>query len=214
MVSFPIISGVVASSIHVLSGPDHLAAVTPMVVESEKNAWRIGLSWGLGHVTGIMIIGILVYLFREAIPFETISGYGEKFVGIILIMIGLWVLAKFIQTKKNKTVRVNKTKSGIRKSNIFHDFTYGVGVVHGMAGVSHLILLLPVLSFNSSEDAFIYIVGFCLGSIVSMIMYTMVLRFFIIKAMHRNYPFLAGGIQFSAAIFALSVGFYWVIQTL
>ena len=213
MVSFPIISGVVASSIHVLSGPDHLAAVTPMVVESEKNAWKIGLSWGLGHVTGIMIIGILVYLFREAIPFETISGFGEKFVGIILIMLGLWVLTKFFQNKRKKNVHENKAISGNKKSNIFHDFTFGVGVVHGLAGVSHLILLLPVLSFNTSDDAFIYIVGFCLGSIVVMIMYTMVLKFLIIKAMNRNYPFLAGGIQFSAAIFALFVGFYWVIQT-
>lgn len=213
MVLFPIISGLVASSLHVLSGPDHLAAVTPLVVQSNKNAWRVGFSWGLGHVTGMMIIGVLVYFFKEAIPFELISGYSEKLVGLILIIIGLWVISRFLKNmngKKTIQVQVARSHRHIRKIN---DFSFGIGVVHGLAGISHLILLLPVLSFNSNSDSIIYLVGFCLGSIVSMIVYTTVLRLITSKANNKNHPLISNGIQVTAGIFALIVGCFWMVQT-
>ena len=48
--TFPIIAGIIASMLHVISGPDHLAAVMPFAIESKKKAWKIGLFWGFGHI--------------------------------------------------------------------------------------------------------------------------------------------------------------------
>ena len=41
--SFPLFAGIIAAVLHVISGPDHLAAVTPFAIESKKKAWKVGL---------------------------------------------------------------------------------------------------------------------------------------------------------------------------
>ncbi len=42
-------AGLVAGFVHVLSGPDHLAAIAPYAVDGKSRAWRTGVRWGLGH---------------------------------------------------------------------------------------------------------------------------------------------------------------------
>ena len=41
--AFPLFAGIIAAMLHVISGPDHLAAVTPFAIESKRKAWKIGL---------------------------------------------------------------------------------------------------------------------------------------------------------------------------
>jgi hypothetical protein len=72
MIGFPIVTGTLAAMLHVLSGPDHLAAVAPLAVENRNKTWCIGLFWGLGHLAGMLLIGILMTLFRDFIPLEQI----------------------------------------------------------------------------------------------------------------------------------------------
>jgi len=98
---FAFISGLLAAMLHVISGPDHLAAVTPFAIERKKKAWKIGLIWGLAHLAGMLVIGLLFLLFREAIPVETISAYSEELVGLVLVLVGLWALYGVF--KKNQT---------------------------------------------------------------------------------------------------------------
>ena len=38
----PLFAGIIASALHVVSGPDHLAAVTPIALESRSKVWKIG----------------------------------------------------------------------------------------------------------------------------------------------------------------------------
>ena len=73
MMSFPLLAGIAASILHVVSGPDHLAAVTPLAIETRRKVWKIGLFWGFGHLTGMLLIGLLFLLFRQYIPIEKIS---------------------------------------------------------------------------------------------------------------------------------------------
>ena len=70
---FPILAGIVGSVLHVVSGPDHLVAVAPFAIENKRKAWKIGLMWGVGHLAGMLLIGVLVMLFKDLIPYETIS---------------------------------------------------------------------------------------------------------------------------------------------
>jgi hypothetical protein len=91
MIVYPLFTGLIASMVHVLSGPDHLAAVTPFAIESKKKAWKVGLFWGFGHFLGMLSIGILFILFKEFIPLEAISEHSEFLVGIVLVALGCWV---------------------------------------------------------------------------------------------------------------------------
>jgi len=97
--TIPLLAGTLASMLHVISGPDHLAAVTPLVIETKRKAWKIGLFWGLGHLVGMLLIGVLFLLFKEYIPVESISKYSEQLVAIVLIGVGFSIV--FLMSKKN-----------------------------------------------------------------------------------------------------------------
>ena len=85
---FAFTSGLLAAMLHVISGPDHLAAVTPFAIERKRRAWKIGMIWGIAHLTGMFLIGGLFLLFREMVPIEGISAYSEQLVGLVLIFVG------------------------------------------------------------------------------------------------------------------------------
>lgn len=88
------LTGFVASIAHVVTGPDHLAAVTPLAIDSRKKSWLVGFSWGLGHTIGMLAIGLLFVLFKEFLPIEAISKYSETVIGLLLIGIGSWALLR------------------------------------------------------------------------------------------------------------------------
>ncbi len=102
LAAFPLFFGLIASVIHVLAGPDHLAAVGPLAVRAKFRPWLIGMSWGIGHVAGMLILGLIFFFFRELFPIEFISENSERIVGILLIVIGIWALAKIRGLRKPK----------------------------------------------------------------------------------------------------------------
>ena len=61
---FAVLAGLAAGLVHVLSGPDHLAAVAPLAADADRSQWRAGLQWGLGHTAGVMVIGLLLISVR------------------------------------------------------------------------------------------------------------------------------------------------------
>ena len=171
--SFPFIAALIASILHVITGPDHLAAVVPFAIESKKKAWKIGLFWGIGHLLGMLLIGVLFLIFRELIPVETISQYSEQLVGLVLIFIGIWSFYKlFKQEPNHKHLHVHANDDltihkhehhhheqgnhahyheGIKQSNFA---SLSVGFLHGLAGIAHFLLFIPVASFDSKMDSF------------------------------------------------------------
>ena len=113
-ITFPLTAGLIASMLHVITGPDHLAAVTPFAIESKKKAWKIGLFWGIGHLTGMLLIGILFVIFKELIPVDNISHYSEQLVGIVLIGIGIWAFYKIFKIeKKHKHLHIHSENNPV-----------------------------------------------------------------------------------------------------
>ena len=50
-----ILTGLSAGALHVLSGPDHLAVVAPLVAEKPSKGLQLGFKWGLGHGLGVSV---------------------------------------------------------------------------------------------------------------------------------------------------------------
>jgi len=221
----PLFIGLIAALVHVLTGPDHLAAVTPLVLEKKSKYWKIGLGWGLGHVIGMLLIGLLFYFFKKQIPVEYISENSEKFVGFMLIGIGIWA---FYRARKNKSKLVyphvhqteNETFIHIHKNdgkhyhqqkqehNVFMSFF--IGIIHGFAGISHFILMLPVLGYTSKIDSVLYMMGFAVGIVTAMVLYVSLLFKFSKNFTEKSQKKLVY-FQYTGDLFACLIGVYWIL---
>ena len=228
--NFPLFAGIIAAVLHVISGPDHLAAVTPFAIESKKKAWKVGLFWGVGHLIGMLLIGVLFLLFKDLIPIERISEHSEQFVGVILILLGLWILFRIFKEEKNhKHIHVHSNGNPIihkhqhiHNSEKRHDHNHpklkqgilaslSVGFIHGLAGVAHFLLFLPVIGFASKIDSAKYIVGFGIGTLIAMISFAMVIgKISTFSKQDHNDSFFKG-IRLAGGLFALIIGIYWTI---
>jgi ABC-type nickel/cobalt efflux system permease component RcnA len=226
---FPILLGMTAAIAHVLMGPDHLAAVTPLVFDTKKRHWRIGFSWGIGHIFGMLLIGVLFYFFKDMIPVEAISTYSEQFVGLILIGIGFWSFYRIKNRKKkhrhphfhDNTTKMHIHKHEHHKHNHAHDHAtqqnqnyltaIGIGTIHGFAGIAHFVLLLPVLGFDSKLESAQYIIGFAIGIVLAMVLYTALISKLKIKVSDISLP-MYKNLQFWSGIFAVVVGVIWIVS--
>tara|TARA_R110000744_G_scaffold9421_5_gene30170 strand:- start:4881 stop:5588 length:708 start_codon:yes stop_codon:yes gene_type:complete len=235
MMSFPLLAGIAASVLHVVSGPDHLAAVTPLAIETRRKVWKIGLLWGFGHLTGMLLIGLLFLLFRQYIPLEKISEHSEQLVGVVLIIVGLWALFSIFYKRKNHKhphvhdgedpyIHVHEHEHDESKLNHSHAHSkkvrqnqwssFGIGVLHGLAGIAHFILLLPVLGFENQFDSIQYIIGFGLGTVLAMTIYTFLLGQLANFSKEQNNKSLFKMIRLSGGIFAIAIGVYWLYLSL
>ena len=202
----------------------------PFAVESKKKAWKIGLSWGIGHITGMLFIGFLFTVFKELIPVESISNYSEQIVGLVLIGIGIWAFYKIFKKSKNhKHLHIHaKNTPLIHKHEHSHgalethehthpkttkqtNFTsFSIGFLHGLAGLAHFLLFLPILGFKNQTDSIFYIAGFGLGIIIAMTTFAFVIGKIssFTKNGHNNLFF--NGIRMAGGLFALIIGIYWL----
>lgn len=235
MINLPFLAGITASILHVISGPDHLAAVTPLAIETRRKVWKIGLLWGFGHLAGMLLIGLLFLLFREYIPLEKISEHSEQLVGIVLIIVGLWALFRIFYRKKDHKhphvhdgeepyihVHEHKHETNQLEHSHAHDkkvkqnqwSSFGIGVLHGLAGIAHFILLLPVLGFKNQLDSIQYIAGFGFGTVLSMTIYTFLLGKITNYSKEQNKKSLFKTIRLSGGLFAIVIGIYWLYLSL
>lgn len=227
---FPLIIGFWVAFIHVLSGPDHLAAVSPLVLEHKERHWKIGLLWGLGHLVGMLLIGLLFLFFKEHIPIESISAHSEQLVGIVLILLGLWSFYRiFYDKKRHVHPHIHQEDTAylhIHKHHHDHEHTHKhvhnkvnqqntytsffIGVLHGFAGIAHFILLLPVLGFSSKVESILYISGFGIGTIVSMSLFAYALGKIALLSKKGHNTRLFNTIRLWGGIIAILVGIYWL----
>ena len=72
--------------------PDHLVAVTT-IVSAYRNPLKaiwVGVSWGLGHTTTLLLVGVLVLFLKVTLP-EPIAHLFEFLVGVMLVILGIQV---------------------------------------------------------------------------------------------------------------------------
>ena len=139
------LAGLIAGFLHVLSGPDHLAAMAPYAVEGQRRAWRTGVRWGLGHTAGVLGVGLLALMFRDALHVEALSAWGERCVGFVLIGIGIWGMRAALSATRNRADRPRHEKP---RDHVHAAFA--VGTVHGLAGSSHVLGIVPALLLPSA----------------------------------------------------------------
>jgi len=158
---------------------DHVLAVTNIV--SHRNnllpAIKDGIFWGLGHTSTIFLVGIIMIVYKVNIPPETFS-YFEAAVGFILIIVASYRFIIFLRYEQTK-INFHKHKHEHSGENIhlhthiplkgknLHKASYGIGIVHGLAGSGTLVVLI-MTQIESVANSILYLVIFGLGSIAGM----------------------------------------------
>jgi len=178
---FAFFSGLIAGLFHVWSGPDHLTAIAPLAARRPERAWIPGARWGIGHSAGVAVIGLLSLWLRDLLPLEFLSSWGERLVGVMLLGIGFWGLHKAFKNKVHthehehdgdRHVHVHVHAHGhSEKKIIAHQHThaaFGIGTLHGLAGSSHFLGVLPALAFPTKIQAVAYLAAFGLGTVMAM----------------------------------------------
>lgn len=167
---------------------DHLAAVgTQLFKQKIKNSKKkplityaltksslVGVFWGAGHTTTLLVIGIIAYFFAITIQDEIFSIF-ELIVAVMLIFLGITTIWKKKFTIQHR--HPHQHSDGIMHFDVHqhndndhkHEHkSYLIGLIHGLAGSGSLIALAST-TFDNVEMALTFIFLFGLGSIIGMI---------------------------------------------
>lgn len=198
---FAFFAGLAAGLLHVFSGPDHLAAVAPLAVDGERNHWRTGLQWGIGHTAGVLLIGTLLVFVKEQLPLDLLSAYSERVVGVSLIAIGVWgIRGAWVRGCEGAGVQTH--------SHAGASFT--LGTIHGLAGSSHLFGVLPALAFSARADAVLYLGGFGIGAIAGMSAFAAGMGR-LANRFGRHNQRRYSGLLYASSAAALVIGGFWLV---
>lgn len=175
-------AGTAAGVLHVLTGPDHLATVGTLAVEERRRTWATGLVWGVGHTSGVWIVGVLVLVLRALLPLEQMASWSDRLASVGLIAIGLWGLYRGLARQIHTHEHEHEGKAhhhhhahALSRAGHSHSHTHvhthlacGLGILHGLGGSSHFLGVLPALALPTSTHALIYLGGFGLGTVGAM----------------------------------------------
>jgi hypothetical protein len=216
-----VVTGALAGLFHVLSGPDHLAAVTPLAVDDRRRGWIAGWTWGIGHASGVVVVAVIAVLARELLPpIDVISAWGERVVGAALIGVGLWAFRRSVRLEpsphkhgrvSHNHLHVQAGPAWVRRLGHAHA-SFCMGVLHGVAGSAHFFGVLPALALPSEGAALVYIGAFGIGTIAAMTAFAAAVGLIGVST-GRNTR-LHRAMMTAAAFLAVLVGGAWLIAPL
>lgn len=219
-----LVLGIVLGLRHALD-PDHVVAVSTIVSEYRNplRSFWVGISWGLGHTTTLLIIGIIIIALRLTIP-DRLALFLEFAVGIMLVGLGAQVIYNFQKKKVHQHAHGHEEDAhshfhshaenpahspehhearGVGKP-FFRKKSYFIGTVHGLAGSAALTLLV-LASIDSPLVGLGYILLFGLGSVLSMGIVTIFISFPFVFSAGRM-PNLNRYIQLGVGVFSILFG--------
>jgi high-affinity nickel-transport protein len=167
---------------------DHVVAVTTIVARERSiaRAARVGALWGLGHTATLLTFGGAIVAFRLVIPPRI--GLGLEF-GVALMLIGLGY--------SNLRRPSEAPPPSIARPLL-------VGLVHGLAG-SAAVALLVLATIRDTASAVAYLLMFGLGTILGMVIVTVLLAAPALYAQLRVTR-LQAGVRFAAGALSIVVG--------
>ena len=212
------VTGALAGLFHVLAGPDHLAAIAPLAVDQHRRGWLAGWTWGLGHTSGVVVVALLAVLLRDALPpIDLISAWSERLVGAALIVVGFWALRRSARIQPKPHVHgasphdhlhVQVGPAWLRRLGHAHA-SFVLGVLHGVAGSSHFLGVIPALALPTRAASVTYIAAFGVGTVAAMTAFAAAVSL-TARSTQPNHS-LQRALLAAAAVLAIVVGGIWLM---
>jgi len=141
--------------------PDHLTAVSTLIAGDDERspgaAGRLGLAWGLGHATTLLIFGIPIILFESYLP-ERVQQGAEVLIGLVIALLAMRLLLRWRRGRFHAHVHrhgeLEHRHLHPHRQAPAHDHAhrpgpmrtpagaYGIGLIHGMGGSAGVGILL------------------------------------------------------------------------
>ena len=219
-----LLGGFSAGLVHVVSGPDHWAAVAPLAADARGRArripaWRIGAAWGVGHGLAVAAVAALGQAARGRLGIERWSEYAEQFVGFLLLALALWTWRRANHLSAHEHPHEHAglgghthlhLHDGAEKAQPRHDHAHGpaaiaIGLLHGLAGAGHWVAASPTLLLSRGEAAG-YVVGYWIAAVLAMALFAGLIGRLVEKMGPGALPRLLRGV----AVLAGGVGLVWI----
>jgi len=197
-----ILTGFAAGAVHVVGGADHLVAMAPFSLRKPMPALRAGFAWGAGHSAGVVILAFISIGLKDLVHVETMSSWAEFLVGVALLVVGALAVRTAFglelhshehhhegdQPHQHLHLHVRGQSNHRRHAHA----ASGLGLLHGLAGASHLLAVIPALALPPFA-AFGYLMAYLCGSIAAMVAVVALVSFLTLHSGARLLPWLVGG---------------------
>jgi ABC-type nickel/cobalt efflux system permease component RcnA len=166
--------------------PDHLVAVsTLLATETDRptrRATRLGLAWGAGHATALLVVGTPVVLLGAHLP-ARVQQVADALVGSVIMALAVrlarrWrqggfhvhehahsgVVHRHVHRHPGRAGHAHAHEHRLVRSQAQ---AFGIGLLHGASGSAAVVLLL-LATFGSRAAAVAALAVFAAGTAISM----------------------------------------------
>jgi hypothetical protein len=185
--------GAGSGALHAVTGPDHVLSLGPVALRHPRESFRIGLSWGVGHAIGTLVLALPLLVLSNLVHLPTLATWGQRGAGAALLMAAGWSL----WTARTRSAEHNTDS----RTPLM------VGLLHGMTGAGSLLLVLPVLVSGSLERTVLFLAAFSVGGALAMALLTSVIAKLGAKLEQRVIARFQAVMMGTAAV----LGSYWLI---
>lgn len=168
--------------------PDHLTAVSTLVaIDGQVGARRagvLGLGWGLGHATTLLVFGMPIVLFDDYLP-EAVQSGAEVAIGLVIMFLAARLLLRWRRARVHEHVHAHDgSEHGHPHAHHAHGDAhdhrhadeigrspaqaYAIGLVHGIGGSAGVGVLL-LAAIPSHVEGAVALAIFALFTAVSMV---------------------------------------------
>jgi high-affinity nickel permease len=203
--------------------PDHLTAVSTLIASGEEQSGRragiLGLSWGIGHATTLVALGLPIVLFDSYVP-QAVEEGAEVAIGLLIAALALRLLIRWRRghfhahlhrhgAASHRHLHGHREQPAAASHDHGHERrlgrsplqAYGIGLVHGIGGSAGVGLLL-LAAIPSQVEGVLALAMFAAFTAVSMALASTLFG----VALSRG-PLLRGFVTAAPALGTLSLAF-------
>lgn len=195
--------------------PDHIAAVANYITRSRhiQHAGFIGMLWGLGHATTLIIVGTTLLLLKISFPEEFLI-YIERTIGVIILILGIRLLYRLWRDD----IHVHSHTHGAASHTHLHandkhrhKLSFLTGLLHGLAG-SGTLALLTVSSAQTIIEGLGFMMIFGIGATIGMFVFSLCIGTPLLYLQKGGYVRLERLLLLLIGVVSLAIGMRIVIS--
>lgn len=208
---------------------DHVTAISVFVSKAPRPApaaWA-AFRWGIGHSITVLALGAAAMVLGMILPDE-FERYAEIGVGIVLIVLGVWVLKDLVKRRIHLHAHEHPQEDGEAARHLhLHAHESGetrpahghghspllVGIMHGAAGSAGVLVMVPVAARSTPTTALAYLGVFSGAIILAMVTFGVLVSFVYESFLAKRQRLYEGARYLTGAV-SLGIGLFWVTSHL